>query len=199
MQRPLNPSTENSVSGYYRSTSVSDVCYYYPRPATKDVRVTNRSEQTVEDVQIRRVKTSEHEATTRVWMRSWESTGLGHSDDLTFGELCEKFEYELAHGWDLFVAVIDTRIAGMLALRVGEQQLDQLFVDPNFQGSGIGLKLLNFAKQRLPDGMWLRTAEENTRAIRFYEAAGFIFVRKQERPEWDRYDSYFAWTPGAAR
>lgn len=148
-----------------------------------------------ENVLIRRVKASEHEATTRVWMRSWESTGLGHPADLTFDELREKFEYELSHDWDLFVAVVDTQIAGLLALRVGERQLDQLFVDPDFQGSGIGLKLLNFAKQNLPDGMWLRTAEKNARAIKFYEAAGFVFERKQPRPEWDRYDSYYAWTP----
>ena len=147
------------------------------------------------DVQIRRVKPPEHEATTRVWMRSWESTGLGHSADLTLGELREKFDYELAHGWDFFVAVVDEKIAGLLALRVEERQLDQLFVDPDLQGSGVGLKLLNFAKQRLPDGMWLRTAEKNAKAIRFYEAAGFVFERKQARPEWDRYDAYFAWTP----
>ncbi len=151
----------------------------------------------MEDVLIRRVKASEHEATTRVWMRSWESTGLGHSDDLTFGELREKFEYELAHGWDLFVAVVHTQVTGMLALRPGERQLDQLFIDPSFQSSGIGLKLLNFAKQRLPDGMWLRTAEKNFKAIRFYEAAGFVFERKQKRPEWNRYDAYYTWTPSA--
>ena len=149
----------------------------------------------LEDVLIRRVRDSEHDAATRVWMRSWESTGLGHAADLSLGELREKFEFELVNGWDLFVAVVNAKIAGLLALRPGERQLDQLFVDPRFQGMGIGLKLLNFAKQKLPDGMWLRTAEKNARAIKFYEAAGFIFERKEPRPEWDRYDAYYVWTP----
>jgi len=144
-------------------------------------------------VNIRRPDPSEYDVVTRVWMAGWESTGLGHPDDLGFDELRTRLVEQLNSAWDLHVADLGNEIVGMLALKPANSQLDQLFLHPDFQGLGIGRQLLDFAKARLPGGMWLRTAEKNTRAIAFYQAAGFTFERREPRPEYDRHDVCYRW------
>lgn len=146
-------------------------------------------------VNIRRVETHEHARVTHVWKASWESAGVSHPNDLSFEQLLEKFERELQTDWDLFVADFDKQIVGLLALKPDTNQLDQLFVAPEQQGRGLGLQLLDFAKQILPNGMWLRTAELNKRAIQFYSSAGFCIDRVEPRPEWDRNDVVMSWSP----
>jgi len=131
-------------------------------------------------------------------MAGWESTGLSHAADASFEELRARIPINVASTWDLFVADLDGKIVGMLALKPAENQLDQLFLHPDFQRRGIGRELLDFAKARSPGGLWLRTAEKNTRAIAFYEAAGFAFERREPRLEYDRNDVYYRWMPMAA-
>lgn len=146
-------------------------------------------------MRIRRADPSEYDEVTRVWMAGWQSTGLGHAEDSSFEELQIKFRQQVATVWDLYVAEVDGRIAGLLALQLAQSQLDQLFLHPDFQGQGIGLALLNHAKDILPHGMWLRSAEKNYRAIRFYEKSGFKFERRDPRPEFDRFDVTYRWSP----
>ena len=143
---------------------------------------------------IRRIEAHEHARATHVWKTSWESAGVGHPNDLNFEQLLEKFESELQSNWNLFVADLEG-VVGLLALRSNINQLDQLFVAPELQGRGMGAQLLDFAKHTLPNGMWLRTAELNKRAIQFYTSAGFSIDRVEPRPEWDRNDIVMSWSP----
>ncbi|MDA0339546.1 MAG: GNAT family N-acetyltransferase [Proteobacteria bacterium] len=138
---------------------------------------------------------SEYEQVTRVWMTSWQSAGLSHPDDLHFNALFDRLVDNVKSSWDLYVADEDGQIVGILALNGAERKLDQLFVHPDLKGRKIGLVLLDFAKQKLPDGMWLTTAEKNHRAIGFYEAAGFQIERTVQRLEYDRNDVHMRWMP----
>ena len=132
-------------------------------------------------------------------MAGWESTGLGHVADATFEDLHARVPINVAADWDLFVGDIGGEITGMLALKPATNQLDQLFLHPDFQRRGFGRQLLDFAKARSPNGLWLRTAEKNTRAIAFYEAADFVFERREPRPEYDRHDVYYRWKARPAK
>ena len=114
---------------------------------------------------------------------------------MSFEELLEKFKHELLNSWDFFIAELDNQIVGLLALKPDAKQLDQLFIAPARQGHGVGVQLLELAKQKLPKGMWLRTAELNKRAILFYSSAGFSVDRVEPRPEWDRNDVIMSWKP----
>ncbi|MBE5804342.1 MAG: GNAT family N-acetyltransferase [Clostridiales bacterium] len=64
----------------------------------------------------------------------------------------------------------DGIVRGMMVLDGDE--VKRLFVEPSFQGRGIGAALLRFAMERHHvTHLW--ALEKNTRAIRFYERHGF--------------------------
>lgn len=72
-------------------------------------------------------------------------------------------------------------VLGFLAIKKEEKALDQLFVHPAAQGLGLGAVLPALAKTRLQrknDGFWLRTAEGNLPACRFYEKKAACSERK---------------------
>ncbi len=52
--------------------------------------------------------------------------------------------------------------------------IDQLYVDPDHVGRGIGDQLITVAKEQRPAGLQLWTFAANTRARRFYEHHGFV-------------------------
>lgn len=143
--------------------------------------------------EIRAARPEEYDEIARVWMLGWQSTGLTHPKDLTYQQLKVRLRAYASTHWDLYIADMNGKVAGMLALVRAEAKLDQLFLHPDFQGQGIGQALLDYAKQELPKGMWLSTAIRNTRAIRFYERAGFVFDHIVPRPEWDRDDAIYRW------
>lgn len=130
-----------------------------------------------DSIEIRPYRDEDRAATARLWMASWRSTGLAVALEPAEAELYrlsyERIARELAAGWVVHLAWDDSRLVGFLALEPQAGCLDQLFVLPKAQGQGIGRALLNFAKDRLPNGIWLRTAAANTRARRFYERNGF--------------------------
>jgi ribosomal protein S18 acetylase RimI-like enzyme len=115
---------------------------------------------------------ADRQATARLWLASWRSTGLAVAQLATEGVLLDRIARELAAGWDVHLAWDDGKLVGLLALRLASGCLDQLFIAPQAQGRGLGRVLLDFAKNRLPNGLWLRTAADNVRACRFYERNG---------------------------
>ncbi len=52
--------------------------------------------------------------------------------------------------------------------------IDQLYVHPDYQRQGIGEALLNFARTKSPEHVWLYTLQVNIQARRFYEKNDFI-------------------------
>jgi len=54
--------------------------------------------------------------------------------------------------------------------------IDQLYVDPDFVGRGLGSLLVDVAKAAAPDGLELWTFQANVRARRFYKRHGFVAV-----------------------
>jgi ribosomal protein S18 acetylase RimI-like enzyme len=79
--------------------------------------------------------------------------------------------------WTLAALEPDTSMAGFIALT--DQHVDQLYVDPSRQRSGIGSSLLNQALKISPGRVTLHVFEENKSARAFYERHGF-----QERDRW---------------
>ena len=143
---------------------------------------------------IRPARSDEYDEVARVWMESWVSTGLEEGSNYLLANLRARMRREIENGWSLYVADDDGRIAAMLALHLPDRYLDQLFVAPEYQGTGLGRKLLTFTRNHLPDEIILRCVRENEKAWRWYEREGFVFEKEQVEPMTGFVMKYYRWT-----
>lgn len=86
-------------------------------------------------------------------------------------------------GWDLtaydvWLASADGRLAGYS--RSTSTWLDDLYVDPDHQGSGIGSALLDLVKTQHPDGFCLWVFESNRPARDFYARHGLVELERTD-------------------
>jgi GNAT superfamily N-acetyltransferase len=128
---------------------------------------------------IRPARADEYDAIARVWMNSWASTGIQAASDLLLANLRARVLREIENGWRLFVADDEGRLVAMLALRPADNFLGQLFIAPDYQGRGLGKRLLTFTRQQMPNEIWLRCVRENEKAWRWYEREGFVFEKEE--------------------
>ena len=74
----------------------------------------------------------------------------------------------------------DAFVRGMI--HIEGNQIAELYVDPFFEGQGIGGKLIEFAiEQKHCDHLWV--LEKNTQAIRFYQKYGFSLTEEKQLQE----------------
>jgi len=72
------------------------------------------------------------------------------------------------HVW---VVEVDDHPVAFIA--IVNEFIDQLYVHPDYQRRGIGKALLDFARERSPEHVWLYTLQVNVHARAFYEKNGF--------------------------
>jgi GNAT superfamily N-acetyltransferase len=149
---------------------------------------------------IRPARPDQYDEIARVWMESWVSTGLEDGSRYLLANLRARVAREIEQGWSLYVADDGGRIAAMLALHLPDRYLDQLFVAPDYQGKGLGRRLLTFTREQLPDEICLRCIRENDKAWRWYEREGFVFEKQMVEPMTGFVMKYYRWkNPGAVR
>ncbi len=96
---------------------------------------------------------------------------------------------------EVWVAERDGRVAAFAAL--AEEELAHLYVHADAQGLGLGSRLLDKAKERLPRGFRFWVFQRNTGARRFYERHGCRLVEltdgsgNEEREP----DALYEWRP----
>lgn len=112
------------------------------------------------------------ESTVELWYRTWHQIPkLQQEQD--YSEWLTRFRDDLAVQGDIWIAEIQNCIVGFIVLIVREQELNQLFIDPNYQNQGIGSALMNKAKEICLQGLKLTVLQQNITACRFYEKHGF--------------------------
>jgi len=72
----------------------------------------------------------------------------------------------------VWVVEADERPVAFLAME--KDFIDQLYIQPDYQRQGIGEALLNFARGKSPEHLWLYTLQINLNARAFYEKNGFV-------------------------
>jgi GNAT superfamily N-acetyltransferase len=80
---------------------------------------------------------------------------------------------------DVWVAEVPGRalpLIGMMVVRRPDW-LEQLYVEADFSGRGLGSRLVALAKGEFPAGLQLWTFQSNVGACRFYESHGFVPVQ----------------------
>ena len=95
---------------------------------------------------------------------------------------------EMAPNHDVWVATDPadgTRVVGFIALSAID--VDQLYIDPEFIGHGIGRRLLDLAKRERPDGQhaanWLPTPSGRMRLVlRAYEPEDSLIEGRYRAP-----------------
>lgn len=128
---------------------------------------------TIYDVSPRRAHLDEGRAVADVWLRSRAASMPAipapvHTEDEVRAHFCDVV-LPTKEVW------VTDRGGAVVALLVLEDEwIDQLYVDPDFVGIGLGSGLIAVAKAERPGGLRLWTFAANTRARRFYERHGFV-------------------------
>ena len=145
---------------------------------------------------IRLARTADYDAVADVWMRSWLSNGItppAGGESWTIADMRARIPREIENGWSLYVADDAGTIAAMLAFRLHDGYLDQLFIAPEYQSKGLGKRLLGFTREKLPGEIWLRCVRENERAWLWYEREGFVLEKEQLDPKSGYTMKYYRW------
>lgn len=80
--------------------------------------------------------------------------------------------------YDVWLAESEGRLAGYA--RFGRDWLDDLYVDPDVQGTGIGSALLDLVKAQRPAGFCLWVFESNEPARGFYRRHGLVDLERTD-------------------
>lgn len=123
------------------------------------------------------------EAVVDLWVAAWREA----MPAIDFEQRREWFHGHLAHLESLgFVMRCATgardRVLGFIALSPKLRCLDQLVVDLDHWGKGVGEALIEEAKRLSSHGLWLDVNQDNPRAVVFYEKHGFRRLRAGRNP-----------------
>ncbi|WP_055070200.1 N-acetyltransferase [Clostridium massiliamazoniense] len=79
---------------------------------------------------------------------------------------------------ETFVYVDQDNIKGFISV-IENEFIGALFIDVNYQGEGIGSKLIDYVSEKYGD-LELAVYKDNEKAVKFYQEKGFKIVKEQE-------------------
>jgi GNAT superfamily N-acetyltransferase len=123
---------------------------------------------------IRDYRAEDFDSVTSLWRISREKSlpdfqlEKGHF----FYEDCNYFRQNVLMENQIWVVDVASHPVAFMAMNM--DFIDQLYIHPDHWRRGIGETLINFAKARSPEHLWLYTLQVNVNARAFYEKNGFI-------------------------
>jgi GNAT superfamily N-acetyltransferase len=143
---------------------------------------------------IRRANRDDAEAISLLFVRA--------KDEMTYIPRIPDDVRSKVGGWfldrhEVWVAEEAGQVVGFIGL--GDDMLEQIYVDPDAQNRGIGTELMDHAKRLRPARLQLWVFQKNEGARRFYERHGFRLVEltdgagnMEKEP-----DARYEWTSGS--
>ncbi|MCB6973901.1 MULTISPECIES: GNAT family N-acetyltransferase [Butyricimonas] len=122
---------------------------------------------------IRKIKTTDYPRLTEIWESAVLSTHdfLKEEDFLNYKEhLPVYFQHVTLFGFEQEGILI-----GFMG--IAERNLEMLFIDNNYRGTGIGKKLITYAIDNLQVTK-VDVNEQNTQAVGFYKHMGFSVYKR---------------------
>lgn len=150
-------------------------------------------------IAVRRIADADIDAIIAVWHETNLATYtyVDAQQKHTLDEARLFFLGQLLAQCDVWVAsAIDGGATPRGVVALDEGWIRQLAVFNGWRRRGIGSRLLELAKSRLPHGIQLYTFQRNTPARRFYERHGFVAAEFGMSPPPDSEpDVLYRWTP----
>lgn len=144
---------------------------------------------------IRPYKTSDIEAVVKLWWKTWHQAFPGIKHPQPYSSWKTRFQNDLTARGNIWVAGVESCIAGFMVVIEEEKELNQLFVDSDYQNRGIGKALLEKAKAICPQGLTLTTLQRNKKACIFYEKHDFQPGRLSTNKINGQPNIEYRWTP----
>ena len=122
-------------------------------------------------------------ALAALWIESWQEAMPEIDFEARRGWLCSRIGALVEAGARVQTAVDGQgRMLGFVTVDPTTGYVDQLAVHPDHWGRGIARALLDAAVALSPASLSLDVNEENERAVRFYQAAGFVVTSRGTNP-----------------
>ncbi len=142
------------------------------------------------DIKIIQYDSLYAEDTVRMWRQSKEKA-LGQKEMHTFEDQVLFLNSVLSKDNKIFIAIDNKKVVGMIAFN--EDEINQLYIHNDYQGKGLGRKLLELAKNNSKGRLTLYTFEVNHKAQRFYENNGFKIIGRGYENEENLEDIKYEW------
>jgi len=123
---------------------------------------------------IREYQDADFDAVTILWRISREKSlpefqiEKGHF----FYEDRDYFQRHVLQENQIWVAEVGNHPVAFMAMN--QEFVDQLYIHPDYWRQGFGNALLNLARERSPEHVWLYTLQINVNARAFYEKNGLV-------------------------
>ena len=131
------------------------------------------------------------EQTVKMWRDSKEKA-IEQKEMHSFDRHVYFLNHILSAHYKIELALMDEQIVGMIVYYADE--ISQLYVHVDYQGGGIGQRLLERAKTESNGKLILSTFERNKNAQRFYEKHGFSIIKRGCENEEKLPDITYEWT-----
>jgi GNAT superfamily N-acetyltransferase len=144
---------------------------------------------------LRRARPADAVGAADVWLRSRRaSLGAIPPVDRTDDEVRQWIVDRVFPSREVWVVETPAgRVVGFMVL--ARDWLEQLYIDPDWTGQGLGSRLVALAKALRPNGLQLRTFKTNSGARRFYERHGFQLAQRTDAAdEAQAPDIEYRWT-----
>lgn len=120
------------------------------------------------------------EQTVSMWRDSKEHA-IGQKEVHTFLNHVYFLNHMLNERFTIDLVLIEEKVVGMIAYN--DNEINQLYIHRDYQGKGIGQKLLDIVKAHSSGRLTLYTFEVNETAQRFYEKHGFKIISRGHENE----------------